>query len=624
MKKALPLVALWALGLVLLPAILDAEEEPEEGAHFDYRRWQCQIKGNGFRQQVSRKVTIFNERGQGYADLSFTEDNHNKLRSLSIRVLDETGNLLYERGKKDLTKACGYGGVALYDDACTYYGTFKAQRFPYSVEYQYEVESKSLFYLRGCVFQAWIPVRQASYDLSFSDDVDLRYKTYGPAADVEPTVYNGGRSLLWRLDSLPALEDVDYLPPGSLEPARLALAPGRFDFSKYKFDGSTWTSVGESLVLLYRDRYLKGAVGLLSGARGQGLAAKSIYQTVRQDIRYVAIEAGVGGWRPYTASLTQERGFGDCKDMSTLLVSKLRLSGIESFPVYVLTRDDGPIDPAFPSFAFNHVISVAIIDGDTIWMDPTCDFCPYGELPLMDEDIDVLVGAPQGGVIWRTPASSAEENSKVRTTHFHIDAEGQVSFETELQARGNYARFLRNNLPDLDADETRRFIDRRFAGAGKKFMIDSYEIDNLDDLVQPAIIRIKATMRKAARRIGGTLYCSPFTLNKMGSYELADLEDREYPLNLYYPESEIDHILLTYDPSLAPDSIDVPQADSLAFGFGEVVLRSSIASDTIRISFDKTYLTYQVTPDQFDDFLTFRKKVKNLCNQHVKLITRTN
>ncbi len=610
--------------LMMAPLLADAQDVPEEGARFDYRHWRCVVDGNRFREQVSDKVTIFNERGQDFADLAFSEDSHNKLKAIKIRVLDTDGVVVFERRKNDLEKACGFGRAGYYDDVCTRYGTFRAQRFPYSVEYEYETESNSLFYLRGCVFQTRIPVLDASFSL-LSEKTEIASKTYGLAESVTPVVGEDGRSRVWRLKDIPALEDIDYLPPGSREPARLRLTPERFALEKYRFAGGTWAGIGQWLEEMYRDRYQTEPDDAPAESSGSGHElARAIYESVTTDVRYVAIEVGVGGWRPYAASLTEKRGFGDCKDMATLLISRLRHAGIEATPVFVRTRNEGPMDAAFPNFDFNHVITLALVDNDSVWLDATCRDCPYGELPRGDEDIEVLVQRSGGARVCRTPGSTAADNTLARTTRGHIGADGIMRFQTELRATGNFALSYRHRLPDLDADETRRYVDNRFSGAGKQFLIDSYEIENLDHPDLPVIIRIEATMRKAARRIGGTLYCSPFVLSKLGGFEIANLDEREYPLNLFYPETESEEITISWDSALGVDSVVIPSADSLAYPFADVTLEGLVESDRVRFALSKRYHVYQVEPERFEDLLEFRKRTKKLLNGYVKLFVAAN
>jgi hypothetical protein len=602
--------------------VAQTKEAPDAGAVYDYRRWHYQISDGGYRETISEKVTILNERGQKFALNSFPESDHLKLKSVSVRVLDATGELIYERRKGDLTKACGYDYVAFYNDYCWYGGTFQSQTFPYSVEYESATESESLFFLDGCDFQTMAPVREVVFSLAMKDPVAFKFKTYGLAEGIEPVVAPDGRLYTWSVDDLPALEEIEHVPPDSREPARLTITPSSFEFEKYHFDASSWEALGRSKLQLYQDRFLilPGDSSLRVGESYE-TAARACYETVQKDIRYVAIQIGLGGWQPHTAELTQKRGFGDCKDMSTLLISRLRNIGVEAHPVFVLIRDQGRIDPEFPAFRFNHVITMALVDGDTTWLDPTCDVCPYGELPLNDQDIDVLVSDSGGGKVIHTPSGDHQANSWRANDRLHLGVDQTIMLSADMTATGLHAQYLRGVLPGMDRDETRRFIDDLLPSGSKRFTVDSYEISDLRNLSQPVTISLKARMNKAARQIGKVIYCTPFVLSRMSGYEMVELTDRELPVNVYFPETVVNRVTLTWDSGLVVDSIVLPATDTLAFPFGDVCVGAFHEGGQITTELTRHYLAFQITPDQFADFTAYRKRLRDILDRQVKLFT---
>ena len=362
---------------IATPALGDQTDAGDAGAVYEYLRWHYAITPGGYSATNSVRVTILAERGQEYAQLSFFENSYHKLKSVNIRVYDASGKLAYERRKGDLEKFCGYAQTAFYSDDCHYFGTFQLPAYPYSIEYQWAVESKSLFFLRGCDFQRSAPVKEAVYTLETAGAVQFDYQTYGLAEGIEPQISPDGRTYTWLVTDLPALSDLEMLPPGCPEPSGLAVTPGSIVLDGYYFDGSSWNAVGRSLAQLCEDRFLP-FTGVPPAPTGQASAeaAKACYDSVRDEIRYVAIEVGLGGWRPHPAALTQERRFGDCKDNSILLVSRLRNAGVPAWPVHVLTRDHGPVDPDFPSFDFNHVITLALVGDDSVWLIPPAASVP--------------------------------------------------------------------------------------------------------------------------------------------------------------------------------------------------------------------------------------------------------
>src|SRR6202451_994022 len=76
---------------------------------------------------------------------------------------------------------------------------------------------------------------------------------------------------------------------------------------------------------------------------------------VQQQIRYAAIEIGIGGYQPHPAADVFTHQYGDCKDKATLLGSMLKQIGIESYYVLIHTNR-GFVQPGFPSTDFNHAI----------------------------------------------------------------------------------------------------------------------------------------------------------------------------------------------------------------------------------------------------------------------------
>ncbi len=96
---------------------------------------------------------------------------------------------------------------------------------------------------------------------------------------------------------------------------------------------------------------------------------------VQNDIRYVGIEVGVGGFHARPPELVAARGFGDCKDKALLLKTLLGRLGVKA-DVALADSSDGPgIDRHLPGVdLFNHMIVGAMIRGHRIWMDPTARF----------------------------------------------------------------------------------------------------------------------------------------------------------------------------------------------------------------------------------------------------------
>jgi transglutaminase-like putative cysteine protease len=78
---------------------------------------------------------------------------------------------------------------------------------------------------------------------------------------------------------------------------------------------------------------------------------------VQREIRYLGIEIGQGGYIPRKTELTLDRRFGDCKDMTYLLLTMLDGLGINADAVLVNSSERAGVEVNAPSSViFDHVI----------------------------------------------------------------------------------------------------------------------------------------------------------------------------------------------------------------------------------------------------------------------------
>ncbi|MFL6436422.1 MAG: DUF3857 domain-containing protein [Terriglobales bacterium] len=177
----------------------------------------------------------------------------------------------------------------------------------------------------------------------------------------------------------------------------------------------------------------------------------AIDELVLNNTRYVALEFGVYGFKPYPVSQTFSRRFGDCKDKASLMIALLRAAGIDAEIALVRTQRLGDIlsKPASVSI-FDHAI-VYVPEFD-LWMDGTAEFARLRELPVEDQGVIGLTVALDGQtVLRRTPRSSAADNYSRRTINARVDADGTIHFSGATYVRGEDAPELRRHLEVRDA-----------------------------------------------------------------------------------------------------------------------------------------------------------------------------
>lgn len=97
--------------------------------------------------------------------------------------------------------------------------------------------------------------------------------------------------------------------------------------------------------------------------------ALAALRLVQDEVRYMALTLGEGGWLPVSANEVWASRQGDCKGKTVLLVALLRELGIDAVPALV-SSGNLPLDKFLPMVsAFDHVIVKARINGETYLID---------------------------------------------------------------------------------------------------------------------------------------------------------------------------------------------------------------------------------------------------------------
>lgn len=169
-------------------------------------------------------------------------------------------------------------------------------------------------------------------------------------------------------------------------------------------------------------------------------------------LRYVAIELGVGAFRPRTPEQVWRQRFGDCKDKANLLVAVLAKLGIEA-EFALVNRFDVTFHD-FPSWQFNHALArvpAAPADGQPhdLWLDTTDRLVPYGIVAPGDLGRHALVFSRDFARAGFHEITAAQEPPAVWTEHYARPSDAAAGWRVEISALGAAEVRLRHLLLGL-------------------------------------------------------------------------------------------------------------------------------------------------------------------------------
>jgi len=354
---------------------------------------------------------------------------------------------------------------------------------------------------------------------------NLRFKT-------QVTVAKGRRTYVWAAQDVPRIEREPFA--GSPDTV----------FSQIEMVGTTtWEDIARWYAGLAKDRFeitpaLDAKLAeLVAGSRTLEDSLRAVHRWVAQDIRYVSLSLGIGGYQPRPPAAVLDTKYGDCKDKATLFIALARRMGVMAYPL--LLSSGGDADSTLPSVnQFDHMIAAVVWPGRPGYqfLDLTAELVPFGLLPPAEQGGFALVVRPDGSddhvVLPEAPVAESREVSHITGA---LSPDGMFSGRLEEVATGNRQYGLRDNFTSrLDSTAqnrlARNIANAVFSGAaGDSLLL----FDGRDLSVQPRVA-LAIHNGRATSSAGGT---DIFTL-PIRTYQLrgmaADLRARgarKFPLS---------------------------------------------------------------------------------------------
>lgn len=246
---------------------------------------------------------------------------------------------------------------------------------------------------------------------------------------------------------------------------------------------------------------------LLVGVEDTQEKAKKIYYWVQDNIKYVAFEDGMGGFVPRNASLVCQRRFGDCKDMSSILVEMLGYAGIEGHLTWIGTRDlPYRYSEIHTPAVDNHMIASYNFKGKTVFLDAVGTYTPYGFTTEMIQGKEALIGVNDKEFqIQKVPVVAKQDNAKTDVVQLSIYKEKLIG-KGEIIARGYSKLDMVYGLINLNDTKRKEKLITLLHKGNNKFLVDEASFDGIADRDKDLNLKYKFTLGNYINRYKNELY----------------------------------------------------------------------------------------------------------------------
>jgi hypothetical protein len=513
-------------------------------------------------------------RGRGVFDVPFDKDT--KILNMKAWSLPAGGGKEYEIKEKDAVETQLTEGE-LYSDTRHRILSIPAAEPGATVAYEYEQRERPYILQDIWWFQNPDPVRQSRFILQLPPG--WRYRAVWIHHDSVSPQEDGNNQLRWDLADVSAVEREPEMPaPQSIVGRMVVNYVPPSGASANSMD--SWQDIGKWYAALTTDRKLaspeiKQKVSDLTAGSNDTLSKlRALTGFMQKEIRYVAIEVGIGGYQPHPADSVYVNRYGDCKDKATLLAAMLHEIGIESFYVLVNTRR-GVIAPDYPpGLNFNHVILAISLPADVrdtdllaivkhpkygrlLLFDPTSTLTPLGYLPSFEQANYGMLAAADGGELIEMPLLPASANRLGRAAHLTLAPDGSISGSVEEIRQGDFAEIRRSQLLAAQGVERAKVIESFLGSFLPNFRLTKASVGNLNAQDQMLVLNYELVVPNYAQTAGDLLLVRPRVVGEKARTILEEKE-RKYGIEFNTAALETDLFELTLPPGYVPDELPRP------------------------------------------------------------------
>lgn len=492
--------------------------------------------------KVHRVYNIQNAEGAYYLRHSLPYDKFQQVDKVEIGVYNSLGLLTKKYNKKDFESRAAYDGISLITDDKVMRLYTPAPGFPCTIDVEYTFDVKSYMELPD---RAYVnhnaSIGMFRYIVMVPNELDIRHQSVNCKIVPQVEQMEKKKKYTWEAKNIVATKYQE----GGFEPyyslPRIQVAPNFFEYDGYNGSFRNWNEYGKWSYQLYQEtnpfskERIADIKNLVAGKQDVRSKVEILYSYLQKNFRYVSIQLGIGGFKPFAVKFVDDKKYGDCKALTNYMRYLLQVADIPSYPALINAGyDSPPVDPDFPGSYFNHVILCVPNKSDSIWLECTSNDNEAGFLGSFTENKNALLLTENGGIMVKTPASRQEKNILQSYTKINLAEDGSAKSNVSLVSSGDIlSDFKAIKLHNKD-EQKEIFVNRlQYTVPDEFLLMESKEQSNEN------LLSLEFAFEKLYSFKAGSKYFFPQKLNKLVTEQLKD-EVRTTAYVFEYPFLKVD------------------------------------------------------------------------------------
>ncbi len=582
-----------------------AEDHPNAGADLllSYAYVEYFADGTSVFRQLHR-YKIFSERGRRHASVFIPyREGYQQAKILFANTIKPDGRIV-SLNVKDVHDSSEYAGFEFYTDIKQKSFTMPAVENGCVIEYAYEVRNLKpllLFdFYEIFLCQNELPMEEDILEVVLPAKIELKYKKF--KTSIEPVVTMDGDKRRYVITNT---RQKEIIP----EP-RMPSLIDREAFSQLSiWTLGSWADISRWYISLVKEQMQSDGEleaftrQLVKDKKTDEEKIKTIFNFVSQKIRYVAVLLGPYTHKPHPAREIFKKRYGDCKDKTTLLLTMLKIAGIEGLPVLVPARSEA-FDESVPSLqVFNHVIAAVRSGNKYFWLDGTNEAAAFNSTPFTRPTIVFVINSDATYRFVETPPMDDNKDFSSLELESNINREGDADVNFTQSFSGKAAEWSRYFYKYLSPEQRKTHFERR------GIEVKELSFSSFTDTDKPFVIHLKGIYRNMAQKLDeNTMVLT--NVVRLDSYrDITSAKERKYPISFRASFNSKEKYIYAFPPGFKIKNL--PKSFASEKPFARRTEKYAFHDSTFEISIEKKEFENKVKLEDLDDFKRYAAKVQD-------------
>ncbi len=244
---------------------------------------------------------------------------------------------------------------------------------------------------------------------------------------------------------------------------------------------------------------------LVTGAKTPEEKMKAIYYWVQDNIKYIAFEDGIAGFKPEPAQNVYANRYGDCKGMANLTKEMLKLAGLDARLTWIGTNRI-PYNYDLPSLCVdNHMICTVYLNDKQYTLDSTEKYVALDKNAERIQGKEMLIENGEKFIRKKVPVSDPNSNLVTRKETLVLEGE-TLKGQGELTLNGEAKKNILYYSTNVKQEDQKKVFDN--LAVAEYSNTDKVEITNAPpvDREKPLEVKYSFTLNNKVSKFDKDLY----------------------------------------------------------------------------------------------------------------------